>query len=320
MRDAGTVADERLLVGPETLDDAGIVALGDGGGAPALVQTADFFPPVVDDPYYYGAIAAANAISDVYAMGGSPLCALTIASFPKGFPRETLTEILRGGFDKVREAGAVVAGGHTVEGELTFGFAVTGTVDPAVATSNAGARAGDVLYLTKALGMGALTTGAKRGVIDFEALRPAAEQMARLNRAAAEAMMAAGARACTDITGFGLLGHASNIAAASGVTLTFSAERLPVFEGAVELARDGVLSGASRRGRELLAERVRIDPAVEGARADLFFDAETSGGLLVAVPAERAGVLEAGLEERGEPVLRVGEVVARGDVEIEVRA
>jgi selenide,water dikinase len=312
LRDAELGEDERLLVGPETLDDAGVVDLGEGSGLPLLVQTADFFPPVVDDPELYGAVAAANALSDVYAMGGRPLSALTLASFPKGFPGEWMAAILKGGFAKVRESGALVAGGHTVEGEVQFGFSVTGTLARERMTANTGARAGDAVYLTKSLGMGSMATAAKRGVITWDAMRPAAEQMAHLNAGAAEAMGLAGARACTDVTGYGLVGHGRNVAVASGVTLRVETIAVPLFPGALELARDGVLSGGARRGRETLGPVVDVASGIEEAIVNLLFDAETSGGLLIAVDPARAAQLEDALAERGEPVHRIGSFVERG--------
>lgn len=310
-------ADERVLVGPLTVDDAGVVVLGEAEGLSpgsrcALVQTVDYFPPVVDDPYWYGAIAAANALSDVYAMGGRPFSALNLAGFPKEFPPQWIGQILRGGFDKMREAGALVVGGHTVQSaEAHFGFAVTGVVDPGRVVSNAGARAGDVLLLTKALGMGTLTTAAKRGVIGWDRLEPAARQMATLNASAAAAMVEAGASACTDVTGFGLAGHAKNLAAASGVTLRLELSSLPLFPGALELARAGHCSGGARRGREGLASLVRVAADLDPAVVSLVFDAETSGGLLIASPPDRLAALEAGLLARGVPGVRVGECLPR---------
>ena len=323
LRETHPSADPRLQVGPQTLDDAGVVVLGAEDGLPAetrvgLVQTVDFFPPVVDDPYWYGSIAAANALSDVYAMGGVPICALTIASFPKGFDRGWMSEIMRGGFEKVRESGAVVAGGHTVEGDLTFGFAVTGTVDPARVTSNAGAKAGDRLYLTKRVGMGSLTTGGKRRAITWEELQPAARQMAALNAPAALAMGEVNVHACTDVTGFGLIGHSSNIARSSEVTMRLSAADVPVFEGALELARQGVLSGGSKRGRAALEGQVRIGDGVDEVFANLCFDAETSGGLLIAVPEAEGPALEAALRARDVSVHPVGEVVASTGMLVEL--
>ncbi len=320
-------ADERLLVGPDTLDDAGVVLLGSGEGlsaqnAIALVQTVDFFPPVVDDPWYYGAIAAANSLSDVYAMGGRPLSALTLACFPKDFEEEWIGTILRGGFDKIVEAGAVVAGGHTVEGAVQFGFSVTGTVHRDRVAANAGARPGDVAYLTKSIGMGTLTTAAKKKAIGWETLEPAARQMATLNAAAAEAMAAAmpdgKPHACTDITGFGLVGHAHNVARASGATLRIETGAVPLFEGALELARRGHLSGGAKRGRANLGPTVSIGAGIDDALVNLLFDAETSGGLLIVVPAERAADLERELAARSLPICRVGTFVASGEHVIEL--
>lgn len=319
LRGLGDGRDERLLVGPDTFDDAGVVRIGEGSGLPALVQTIDFFPPVVDDPRLYGAVAAANALSDVYAMGGKPLSALNLASFPKDFPEEWIGEIFAGGFAKVREAGAVLAGGHTVEGEVQFGFSVTGLVDPARVTANSGARAGDRVYLTKPIGMGAMTTGAKLQKIDWETMRPAAEQMAKLNDRAAAAMLAAGSRACTDVTGFGLMGHGRNLAAASRVTLAIDAERVPVFPGALELARRGVLSGGAKRGRASLAQEARVAPGLDEALVNLCFDAETSGGLLIAVPPSAAGTLERELAARDLPVHPIGEFWPWTGVAVELR-
>ncbi|MAF66209.1 MAG: selenide, water dikinase SelD [Planctomycetes bacterium] len=302
--------DERLLVGPGSVDDAGIVALDtvvEGGTGLALVQTVDYFPPVVDDPYFYGAIAAANALSDVYAMGGRPLSALNLAGFPSEFPDEWLAEIFRGGFDKMREAGAVVAGGHTVRSkEAQFGFAVTGVVEREACITNAGAREGDRLYLTKPIGMGTMTTAAKAGRVEPEQLEPASRLMATLNADAAEAMCAAGASACTDVTGFGLAGHAHNVAAASGVTLRIDLRSVPIFPGAFDLARAGSLSGGSKRGRASLGEGVGIDLGLDESLVGLAFDAETSGGLLIAIAPERAAALEGELARRSVQAHSVG--------------
>jgi len=323
LRDVNPVADERLLVGPQSFDDAGVVFLGkqfDVPGQPrtAVVQTVDYFPPIVDDPYMYGAIAAANALSDVYAMGGRPLSALNLAGFPAEFPPEWVAEIFRGGFEKVREAGAVIAGGHTVTAEEPlFGFSITGLVDPDRVVTNGGAQVGDVLYLTKALGMGALTTAAKFGKISADDLAPAAAQMATLNGDAAEAMAIAGGHACTDVTGFGLIGHSYNISRASDVSLRFVLSDLPFAQGAQDLARAGVFSGGRSRGKQAMGEHVRIAAGLEEASVDLAFDAETSGGLLIVLPADRAALLETELGERKVPVHRVGEVVERASFDIE---
>ncbi len=313
LRGVNTEKHEHLLVGPETFDDAGVIELAGVGGLStdtnlALVQTIDYFPPVVDDPWFYGAIAAANSLSDVYAMGGKPYTALNMAGIPKDFPEDWTTQIFRGGFETVRKSGAIVVGGHTVQSaEAIFGFAVTGFVDRRHIVSNAGAKPGDVLYLTKRLGMGAMTTGAKQQKITWEQMLPAAQQMAMLNAAAADAMIATGANACTDVTGFGLVGHSRNIALASHVTLHFDLASLPVFEKALDLARKGTLSGASKRGRTALADVVSIANGLEEARVNLVFDAETSGGLLIAISPARAATLERELASRDVLVARVGE-------------
>jgi len=310
-------------VGPQTLDDAGVVLLGPEEGVPGdrpvgLVQTVDFFPPVVDDPTYYGRIAAANALSDVYAMGGRPFSVLTLAGFPKGFDTELRDAILRGGFRTVREAGAVVAGGHTVESEVQFGYAVTGLVDPTKIRTNAGARAGDVAYLTKPIGMGCMTTAAKFERISWAEMEPAAEQMATLNDAAARAMQSVDAHACTDITGFGLVGHTMNIARASALTFRMEAAAVPLFGDVIELARRGSFSGGAKRGRAALGDDVSIGADIEDALVGLLFDAETSGGLLIVVPPEEAAALEAALRAEDLPIQRVGVFEARGEHSIVV--
>lgn len=307
--------DERLLVGPETFDDAGVVELAGVEGLPAdtdlaLVQTVDYFPPVVDDPWYYGAIAAANSLSDVYAMGGRPYTALNLAGIPKDFTPEWTAEIFRGGFETMRKAGAIVVGGHTVQSaEALFGFAVTGFVDRRKIATNAGARAGDLLYLTKRLGMGALTTAAKQEKITWRDLEPAARQMATLNDQAAAAMNQVGAHACTDITGFGLVGHARNIAKSSRVTLRIELARAPIFDGALALARAGTLSGGAKRGRTALADVVSIRAGLEEALVNLVFDAETSGGLLMVIAPGKAAQLERELAARDLLVACIGECV-----------
>lgn len=311
LRELEIQSDPRVLVGPRTLDDAGVVVLGESEGMPpgsrlGLVQTVDFFPPVVDDPWYYGAIAAANSLSDVYAMGGRPLSVLNLASFPKGFPDEWIGQILKGGYDKVRESGAVVAGGHTVQNEIQFGFAVTGLVDPDRVAANSGARAGDVAYLTKPIGMGSVTTAAKRGHLGWDVVEPAAKQMATLNDVAADAMATVHAHACTDVTGFGLVGHGRNIAAASGLCLRIDAGAVPIFGDALEYARKGWTSGGAKRGRASLAEEVEVEDSVEEALANLCFDAETSGGLLIVVDPSEAATLESSLRQRALPIARVG--------------
>jgi selenide,water dikinase len=277
--------DPRLLVGRETFDDAGVFVLTDDL---ALVQTVDFFAPIVDDPYTFGQIAAANALSDVYAMGGEPLTALNVAAFPSGtLPLEVLTEILRGGQDKVHEAGAVIVGGHTVtDDEIKYGLAVTGRADPRRLLTNAGARPGDVLVLTKPIGTGILATAVKRGELDDAGAREMLDTMARLNREASRAALAVGARCATDVTGFGLLGHLSHIARASGVTLRLRVADVPLLAGAADAWRRGARTGGAARNVDYLETLVDWGGSSELERA-LLTDPQTSGGLLVAVPAGR---------------------------------
>jgi selenide,water dikinase len=313
-----------MLVGPDTYDDAGVIALAGAEGLSkdsplALVQTVDYFPPVVDDPYFFGAIAAANAVSDVYAMGGKPFSALNIAGIPRDFPEAWTAEIFRGGFEKMKEAKVLVAGGHTIQSnEALFGFAVTGLIDRNRVLANSRAQAGDLLYLTKALGMGAMTTAAKQKKIGWKELEPAARQMATLNDRAAEAMNAAGAHACTDVTGFGLVGHARNVARASAVTIRIELARLPIFPGALDLVRAGVVSGASARGRKAMQDDVKIQGGADEALVRLVFDAETSGGLLIAVGERDAPALERELRAREVPVHRIGACAAKSGTFIEI--
>lgn len=274
--------DARLLVGSETFDDAGVFRLSDDL---ALVQTVDFFAPIVDDPYAFGQIAAANALSDVYAMGGEPLTALCIAAFPTStLPLTVLTEILRGAQDKVREAGAVVAGGHTVvDDEPKFGLAVTGRVDPRHILTNAAAVTGDVLVLTKPLGTGILSTAAKRDLLDDDTQREMIGTMSRLNAVAARAALELGARCATDITGFGLLGHISHIARASNITARVDLARVPLLPRVREMAQQGVSTGGADRNDEFLEQRVDWGVCTDVDRA-ILVDPQTSGGLLVALP------------------------------------
>lgn len=315
--------DGRMLVGPETFDDAGVVELAGVEGLPAdtqlaLVQTVDYFPPVVDDPWFYGAIAAANSLSDVYAMGGRPFTALNLAGIPRDFPAEWTAEIFRGGFETCRQAGAMVVGGHTVQSaEALFGFAITGFVDRRAVAANSGAETGDALYLTKRLGTGALTTAGKQGRIAWEELLPAARQMAALNDRAALAMNAVRAHAATDITGFGLAGHARNVARGSGVTLAIELGRVPLLDRALELARAGVVSGGSKKNRAALEDAVAVRAGLDPALVTLGFEAETSGGLLICVPSARARALETELAARDVLVARIGEVRPRGPALVE---
>ena len=285
-------ADSRVIVGRETFDDAGVFVLRDDL---ALVQTVDFFAPIVDDPYTFGQIAAANALSDVYAMGGEPLTALAIVGFPAGkLPTSVLTDILRGGQDKVHEAGAVLVGGHSIiDEELKFGLSVTGQAHPARLLTNATARPGDRLVLTKPLGTGLLATAAKQGRLPEDARDAMHASMCALNATASRAALALGVSCATDVTGFGLLGHARNVARASGVTLRIDGSRLPELPGARALWRDGIRTGGAERNESYL------EPLVEWSHADaadraLALDPQTSGGLFLAVPRDAlAGYLSA---------------------------
>jgi selenide,water dikinase len=298
--------DPRLLIGRETFDDAGVFVVSDDL---ALVQTVDFFAPIVDDPYTFGRIAAANALSDVYAMGGEPLTALNIVGFPTGSaPLEVLTEILRGGQDAVHEAGAVIAGGHSIiDEEIKYGLSVTGRADPRHLLTNAAAKPGDRLVLTKPLGTGLLATAAKSGTVSEQAYRAMIASMSTLNRDASRAALAVGARCATDITGFGLLGHASHIAAASDVSLQIRVADVPVLLGARDAWRQGARTGGAERNVRYLEPLVDWGSASDEDRA-LLVDPQTSGGLLVALPAAAAR----DYIPRVTGAVEIGTVIARG--------
>ena len=306
------IADPRLLVGRETFDDAGVFRLSDDL---ALVQTVDFFAPIVDDPFDFGQIAAANALSDVYAMGGQPLTALNIVAFPTNeLPLDILTGILAGGQDKVHEAGALIVGGHTVvDTELKYGLAVTGRAHPDFLLTNAGARPGDQLVLTKPIGNGILATAGKRGALSHEAQRAMLAAMKMLNGAASRAALAVGSRCATDITGFGLLGHMSHIARASNVTLRVDLDAIPIFAGVREAVRAGFVTDGAKRNAEYIRDLVRWEKGTEEDRA-ILHDPQTSGGLLVCVSRNRV----ANYLSRVEGSTVVGEVIERGEVAIEV--
>ena len=300
--------DDRVLVDFRTADDAGVYRW---EGGPALVQTVDFFTPIVDDPYIYGQIAAANALSDVYAMGGTPRTALAIAAFPKdGLEPDTIRTIFKGGFDTLREAGVALLGGHTVQDpEIKFGYAVTGAIDPARLLTNAGARAGDVLFLTKPLGTGIVGTAIKFDRAPLALATEAIQSMRTLNRAAAEAIRSLPAdavHACTDITGFGLIGHASVMAKASRVTLQIDAAKIPLFGGILELAAENRSSGLDSN-QEHFAIGVAA-AGIDSGLAALLYDPQTSGGLLVAVAGPAVGGFERALRGAGVSIHRIGTV------------
>jgi cysteine desulfurase len=310
--------DPAVLVGTDTADDAAVYRLGD---ELAVVQTVDFFTPIVDDPYWFGAISAANSLSDVYAMGARPLFALNIVGFPSNrLPMRVLQEILQGALDKAAEAGISVIGGHTVEDtEPKFGLAVTGVVHPDQVLRNSTARPGDALVLTKPLGVGIISTAVKRGLADEATAREAAELMATLNRAAAEAMLEVGANACTDITGFGLLGHLREMTAGSGVDVTLSASAVPTLPAAWTFAGADVVPGGTLNNLAHVEPHVAFAPGVSRVAQLTLADAQTSGGLLISLPADRADALLAALRERGvNDAARIGEVTEPGTGRISV--
>jgi selenide,water dikinase len=297
--------DPRVLVGYGTSDDAGVFLVGDGL---ALVQTLDFFTPIVDDPLDFGRIAATNAFSDVYAMGGRPITALNIVAFPEDLDLQILSRILEGGASVARAAGAAVLGGHTIkDAEPKYGMAVTGLVDPARIVTNANVQPGDALVLTKPLGTGVLTTALKKGAIAPADLDGAVRWMTTLNEGAARAMLANGAHAATDVTGFGLLGHAGGMAHTSGVALRIVAEAVPVMKRVLDLVAAGLVPGGTRHNAETHAAFTTFDPNVPEPLRMALSDAQTSGGLLIAVPADRVDALVADLLAAGVLGAVIGE-------------
>jgi selenide,water dikinase len=296
---------EDLLVGLAPADDAAVYRLDDER---ALIFTLDFFPPVVDDPGDYGAIAATNALNDVFAMGGSPLLALSIAAFPESLPTQMLGEIFAAADHQVRAAGGLLAGGHTIrDQEPKYGLAVVGTVRPDGLWPKSGARPGDVLFLTKPLGTGLIMTGHKRGYAGTQELERAVRWMRTLNKEAAEVLRPIEPNAVTDVTGFGLFGHAYEVADRSGVRIALEAERLPAIDGALDLARSGLRTSGDPRNREFAGPHVELR-GVPDTLVALGFDPQTAGGLLVSLPAERAATLEAAFEARSLFLRRVGRV------------
>ena len=304
------ITDPNLLVGTETgvlaALDAAVYRIND---SQALILTVDFFPPITDDPFEFGEIAAANSLSDVYAMGGRPVVALNIVGFPASLDKDILGEILRGGYSKANEAGCLIAGGHTVDDpEPKYGLSVVGLVEPGQQVSNAGAKPGDALVLTKPLGTGIITTAAKQGTVEPEVMQGAVKTMATLNRAASEAMMTVGVNSATDITGFGLMGHLKSMVRGSGVTAEVRLAAVPVLPGARELLERGVAPGGTHRNLASVADAVDWDPGLTDNDQLLLCDAQTSGGLLISVPADRKDALLAELAARGAPGVVVGSV------------
>ena len=278
--------DANLLVGYDKSDDASVYRVSD---ELAIVQTTDFFPPIVDDPFMYGQIAATNALSDVYAMGGEPKLALNIMCIPEKMDKATVQEILRGGYAKAYEAGAIITGGHTIHGaEPIYGLAVTGFVKPENVWTNSGAQPSDVLLLTKPLGVGILTTAAKAGLVEQELLDKLYVQMSTLNKYAHDVLVNYSVHACTDVTGFALLGHSLEMAQGSGVTVHLKAQAVPYHEEAYEMADMGFIPAGAYRNRDFAEAGVRVVGAVARALQDIFYDPQTSGGLLCAVPAAEA--------------------------------
>jgi len=298
------------LVGLDTGDDAAVYKMDDDL---AVVFTVDFFPPIVDDPFAYGEVAVANALSDVYAMGGKPLLALNIVGFPIDLPKEILVEILKGGASKAREAGVLIVGGHTVDDkEPKYGMAVTGVVKPGQEISNSGSQVGDVLVLTKPIGTGVITTAGKQEQVAQSVLENAVKSMSALNRAASEAMIKVGVHACTDVTGFGLLGHLRGMVEGSGVAARITVEAVPVLDGVWDLLKAGIAPGGTHRNLSSLNAVTSWDPGLDELARLLMCDAQTSGGLLISVPAHKADLLLDELRDGGiETRAVVGGIISR---------
>lgn len=287
-----------MLVGTETGDDAGVYRLRPDL---AIVNTVDFFTPIVDDPYIFGQISAANSLSDVYAMGGDPVTCMNIVCFPKGkMDIEILGEILKGGAEKVKESGAVVIGGHSIiDEEIKFGMAVTGVIHPDKIFRNVGVQEGDVLILTKALGTGIISTALKKGKASDESVNEAVKSMTTLNAAASMVARKHSVHACSDVTGFGILGHALGMASGSGVTLVIESAKMPLLRGAPRLAEKGYITGGCKRNREYLSDKMTIDKSIREGLVEIALDPQTSGGLLLAVAKRHAAKLVEDLHAAG---------------------
>ncbi len=299
-----------LLVGAETGDDAAVYRLNDDT---ALIVTVDFFPPITDDPYEFGAIAAANSLSDVYAMGGKPLIALNVVGFPASLDKEILGKTLQGGYAKAAEAECLIVGGHTVDDpEPKYGLSVIGVVEPGKQVSNANAQPGDVLILSKPIGTGIITTAGKQGVVSADVLASAVENMAALNRPAALAMQRVGVNAATDITGFGLLGHLKSMVKGSGVSAEVNLRSVPMLPGTRELLERGVAPGGTHRNVSSVNDAVTWNPSLTDDDRMLLCDAQTSGGLLMSVPSAKADALVAALLEEGAPCAAIVGSVSDG--------
>lgn len=310
LKDFDFPKDENLLVGTDTRDDAGVYRL---DPETALIQTLDFFTPMVDDPFVFGQIAAANAINDVYAMGGTPLLVMNIVCYPQCEDLTVLRDILSGGLDKIKEAGALLLGGHTVDDqEPKYGLAVTGLVHPQKITSNCGAEPGDIIFLTKPLGNGVISTAIKADMASPEAYREATMWMSTLNRKAAGIMQEVGAHAATDVTGFGFLGHLFELASASDVTVEVDASKIRFMTGTMEYANLGLIPGGAYTNREYLLDKVTFADGVDSMLRDLLFSPETAGGLLMVIDKDKAAQLQRLMQDRQVPCFQVGTVLDHG--------
>ena len=297
MKNVPVLQHPNLLVGTETGDDAAVYKINDDT---ALILTVDFFPPITDDPFEYGEIAAANSLSDIYAMGGQPLVALNIVGFPASLDKNILGEILRGGYSKANEAGCLIAGGHTVDDpEPKYGLSVVGVVEPGKQVTNAGAKPGDVLILTKPLGTGIITTAGKQGKVSSDVMQGAVAAMATLNKGASTAMIRVGVNSATDVTGFGLMGHLQSMVRGSKVTAEVDLSSIPVLAGVWDLLDDGIAPGGTHRNLESVNKTVIWDKSVKEREQLLLCDAQTSGGLLISVPADRKNELMSELINEG---------------------
>lgn len=305
-------SSENVIVGFDKSDDAGVFRLSDDV---ALVQTLDFFTPVADDPEVYGRIAAVNSLSDIYAMGGTPLTALSIVCYPQKGDWDILGSILAGGQAAMNAEGVVVLGGHSVDDlEMKFGYSVTGVIDPTRVITNSGAKAGDVLILTKPIGTGAINTAVKNGVVDPETERIAVETMSRSSAEASKVMVRLGANACTDVTGFGLTGHAYEMAKGSGVTVNLDSKAVPLLPDVLELIRQGMLTRGDKNNRVYVGDTVRVSPNVTPEMQSALFDPQTSGGLLISLPKDKAAEFVAEVEHSSV----IGSVSGPGEYLIEV--
>lgn len=316
LRQLPKFTDDNLIVGFDTSDDALVYKVRDDL---AVVQTVDFFPPIVDDPYTFGQIAAANSLSDIYAMGGDPTLSMNLICFPTCLPMDVMAKILQGGASKVKEAGAIIAGGHTIEdSEPKYGLCVTGFMHPDKVMQNSNCKEGDLLVLTKPLGIGVLTTANKAQLLDQKTYDEMVEAMATLNKYGKDVMMEVGANACTDVTGFGLIGHASEMAKGSGLTVELYSKNIPIIEAAIDFAKMGIIPSGAYNNREFVQNDVSFAPDVPQYMQDLMYDPITSGGLLISLPEQKAQELVEKL--KGVTICNaiVGRVTAKQDKAIVV--